>query len=373
MGGKQLLERYGHGGDLRSATELFGVDEERLLDFSSNMNPLGPPQAVAEIVSHYMQHITKYPDPASRQLRAAIASKHQIDTEEVLVGNGAAELIDLIVRYWQPKRAAILAPSFIEYEQALQKAGCDITFIESNAEDDFTPNEQQLAELIKQQSVELYLLGHPNNPTGQLLSVKTVTELLQSDAIVVLDEAFLDFHQNEDELTWISKVHSNRNLFVIRSMTKFYSIPGIRLGYIVGAAHSLQEMKQIQYPWSVNSLAQHIGQAVLQDDVFANQSKEWLVEEVAWMYNQLTAIHVKPFHTVTNYILVDLSYGYDITAPALQHLMGLQGVLIRDASTFRGLNSSYIRLAIKSRQDNIQCLRMLTAILASYRKVTRYE
>ena len=367
-GGIQLLERYGHGGDLRSATELYGMEEDRLLDFSSNMNPLGPPQVVAEILSQYMQHITKYPDPVSRQLREALASRHQIRADEVLVGNGAAELIDLIVRYYEPKTAAIVAPSFIEYEQALQKSDCEITYIESNAEDGFTPNEQQIDELIEQQSIELYMLGHPNNPTGQLLREQTVTKLLQSGAIVVLDEAFLDFHQDEDELSWISNINTNSNLFVIRSMTKFYSIPGIRLGYIVGPEQSIQEMKHMQYPWSVNSLAQSIGQAVLQEHSFARQTKAWLIEETQWMYDQLQALQLKPFRTVTNYILVDLAYGYNITAAALQHLMGMQGVLIRDASTFRGLGASYIRLAIKSRQQNIEVLRVLAANLASYRK-----
>ncbi|URN93540.1 MAG: threonine-phosphate decarboxylase CobD [Candidatus Pristimantibacillus lignocellulolyticus] len=363
-----MLERYGHGGDLQSASELYDIEQDQLLDFSSNMNPLGPPQVVADILSQYMQHITNYPDPANRQLRETIAKKHLVHTDQVIVGNGAAELIDLIIRYIKPKTAAIVAPSFIEYEQALQKIDCKITYIESHADHGFSPNEQQVEQLIEQQMVELYMLGHPNNPTGQLLSEKMVTNLLQSGAIVVLDEAFLDFHLDEDGLSWISKVNTYRNLFVIRSMTKFYSIPGIRLGYMIGAAEQLELMKQMQYPWSVNSLAQFIGHAVLQDHSFANQSKSWLVEEVNWMYEQLVALHVKPFRTVTNYILVDLSYGYDISASELQQLMGMQGVLIRDASTFKGLESSYIRLAIKSRQQNIQCLTVLSTILSKYRK-----
>ncbi|MCR8656377.1 threonine-phosphate decarboxylase CobD [Paenibacillus endoradicis] len=363
-----MLERYGHGGDLLSASELYGIHEDHLLDFSSNMNPLGPPQVVADILSQYMQHITKYPDPAIRQLRSTIASKHLVDLEEVIVGNGAAELIDLVVRYFQPKTAAIVAPSFIEYEQALQKNGCKITYIESEAVNGFTPNEQQVDKLIQQQSIELYMLGHPNNPTGQLLSEQMVTNLLRSGAIVVLDEAFLDFHQHEDELSWISKVSKYRNLFVIRSMTKFYSIPGIRLGYMIGAVNQLQHMKQMQYPWSVNSLAQLIGHAVLQDQSYASESKSWLVEEANWMYEQLACLHVKPFRTVTNYILVDLAYGYEITASELQQLMGKQGILIRDASTFKGLQSSYIRLAIKSRQQNIHCISVLTNILSTHRK-----
>jgi len=368
-----LLERYGHGGDLLSASEMYGIEEDQLLDFSSNMNPLGPPQVVADILSQYIQHITKYPDPAIRQLRETIAYKHHIHAEEVIVGNGAAELIDLVIRYFKPKTAAIVAPSFIEYEQALQKIGCEITYIESNADNDFTPNEQQVDQLMEQQTVELYMLGHPNNPTGQLLSEAMVTDLLQSGAIVVLDEAFLDFHQNEDELSWISKVTTYRNLFVIRSMTKFYSIPGIRLGYMIGVANQLQLMKGMQYPWSVNSLAQFIGHAVLQDHTFANQSKSWLVEEANWMYEQLAAIQVRPFRTVTNYILVDLSYGYDISSSELQQLMGMQGILIRDASTFKGLEASYIRLAIKTRQQNIQCVSTLSTILSTYRKDVRNE
>jgi len=363
-----MLEKYGHGGDLRSASELFGKKEEELLDYSSNMNPLGPPQSFKRVIEEYWKQIVHYPDPVQRELITAIANRHQQEEERIIVGNGAAELIDLIVRQLQPKKAALLIPSFVEYEQAILKAGCKAIYIETNEQTSFIPTLDQLKQVHDSEQPELYMLGYPNNPTGTLIPIEHILYLLEEGATVVVDEAFLDFHLEEERLSMIQWLHKYKRLFVIRSMTKFYSIPGIRLGYMMGDQHVIRALKQLQYPWSVNSLAQKLGCSAFKETEFIAQTKAWLAEEIPWMTEELKKIGLKPYATVTNYMLVDIGENYSTNSRQLQQLMGKRGILIRDAGTFRGLSDRYIRLAIKSRENNYRLLQVLADVLNDYRE-----
>lgn len=359
-----MLERYGHGGDLRSAAELYGRKEEELLDYSSNMNPLGPPPAFQAIIEQYWQFIATYPDPAQRDLLEAIAHRHQVEPASIIAGNGAAELIDLVVRYINPVKAAVFLPSFVEYEQAIAKAKCECVYIATEEQQQFNPTMAQLQHLIEKEQPQLVMLGYPNNPTGALMPSEQLDYLLDSGIYVVVDEAFLDFHLEEERLTAISKLPRYEKLFVIRSMTKFYSMPGIRLGYMLAAAKHITALKQLQVPWSVNSLAQQLGVAALQQDSFAEQTKRWLAEENAWLSAQLRQLKLQVYPSVTNYMLARLPMECKLTSGQLQQLMGLRGILIRDAGKFRGLDASYIRLAIKERASNERLLQELKHVLA---------
>ena len=366
-----MLEKYGHGGDLRSASELFGKNVDELLDYSSNMNPLGPPKSFKKAIEDYWQHIVHYPDPVQRELVAAIADKHKLKQESIVVGNGAAELIDLIVRQLQPAKAALLIPSFVEYEQAIVKAGCEPIYIETSEQLGFIPTLEQLQQVHASKRPDLYMLGYPNNPTGTLIPMEHILYLLDEGATVVIDEAFIDFHLEEEQITMMQWLERYDRLFVIRSMTKFYSIPGIRLGYMAGDEQTIRALKQLQVPWSVNSLAQRLGCIAFSESEFADQTKAWLAEEIPWMKDAIEQLHLKPYATVTNYMLVGIGEHYAINSKQLQQLMGARGILIRDAATFRGLSDRYIRLAIKSRESNHMMLRALADVLKDYRKDER--
>lgn len=363
-----MLERYGHGGDLRSAAELYGQGEQSLLDYSSNMNPLGPPPAFRQVIESYWQRITAYPDPVQRDLLAALATRHNIDQNSLLAGNGAAELIELVVRYIKPRKAAIFTPSFIEYEQAIDKAGSSCIAIACHAEQQFVPTMSQLQQVLETEKPELIMLGYPNNPTGTLLPPEQLQYLLESGIYVVIDEAFLDFHPEEEHLTNITRLPQHERLFVIRSMTKFYSIPGIRLGYILAHSKHIAGLKKLQVVWSVNSLAQELGIAALQQIDFVEQTKQWLAQEIPWFAAQLKRLKLLPLSTVTNYILVQISDVYELTSSELQQLMGQRGILIRDGGKFRGLTDRYIRLAIKDRVSNERLLQELELVLAAWQR-----
>lgn len=362
-----MLERYGHGGDLRTAEENFGLPAHQYVDYSSNMNPFGPPPSVKQTLMRYADEIGRYPDPAVRGLRSKLAKLHQIDESSILIGNGAAELIDLVVRSIQPKVTGLTYPCFAEYGDAVHKIGGQIMPIWLSADHSFELSEETIHS-SSNDSVDFYMIGSPNNPTGQLVKPELIMKLINSGATVVVDEAFIDFVPNEADYTLIKEASINNRLFVIRSMTKFYAIPGIRLGYIVGAKEHIAELRRLQVPWSVNSLAQQIGESVLEERDYSQHTMAWLVEERPWLTNQLEKLGMAVNPSAANYVLVRLPDKQGLTTAGLQYDMGLKGVLIRDASHFPGLDDRYCRFAIKHRTDNVRLLRALAECLDNYEK-----
>ncbi|WP_337102945.1 threonine-phosphate decarboxylase CobD [Paenibacillus sp. YIM B09110] len=347
-----MLERYGHGGDLHTAEEAFGRAAESFLDYSSNMNPLGPPPSVKRVLAQYAELIDRYPDPAVRGLRKKLSQLHGIDEQSIVIGNGAAELIDLVVRSLHPQVTALAIPCFDEYGDAVRKIGGSIYEIALSGDNQFRLDSEAVGNAIDASNASLYMLGSPNNPTGQLVDPKLIKALLDSGAYVVVDEAFMDFVPEEEQFSLVREAAVNERLFVIRSMTKFYSIPGIRLGYIVGIPKSLSALKRLQVPWSVNSLAQLIGEAVLEEREFAKQTHNWLAEERPWLVQQLQQLGFEVNDGVTNYLLLRIPQQLRISASMLQLAMGKEGVLIRDASRFPGLDHTYVRVAVKRRFQN---------------------
>lgn len=353
-----MLERHGHGGDLWTAAEMFGKSKDEFLDFSSNMNPLGPPAAVQTILRDRWRDVIAYPDPAVRELIGKLAEKYNIPTESILAGNGAAELIDLAVRVIRPKVTGLARPSFSEYEDAVNKTGGTIREIRLDEADEFTLQQQEVQEALADS--DLLFLGSPNNPTGRLLPQDVRELLARTDKPVILDEAFIDFCPNEQNISLIRQAARSRHLMVIRSMTKFYSIPGLRLGFIVAHPDRIAEMRAQQVHWSVNTLAQLVGAAVLDDDEFERRTHAWLLEERPWLVARLQSLGLIVTPSQTNYLLFSLR-GLRLQVKELQAEMGKRGVLIRDASLFPGLDETYVRVAIRLREDNERLVRELQA------------
>ena len=345
-----MLERYGHGGDLKTAEQLFGQSAASFLDFSSNMNPIGPPPSVRQQILRYADEIAAYPDPAVRELRVKLADRHRIPEASILVGNGAAELIDLAVRALNPRVTGLARPSFAEYEEAVRRIGGRITDIPLHAEHGYALQERDLASAAA--TADLLLLGHPNNPTGRLAPLSAIRGLLAEGKRILLDEAFIDFSPDEERLSLIREAAHDSNLLVIRSMTKFYAIPGIRLGYIVAHPDRIAEMRGLQVPWSVNSLAQLIGMAVLEEREYAANTVRWLQLERGWLIAELERLGLKVVPGEANYLLFSIPPASGHTAQTLQHAMGMRGILLRDASRFPGLDRSCCRMAVKQRADN---------------------
>lgn len=353
------LELYGHGGDLLTASRMYGLPPEQFVDFSSNMNPWGPPLSVKEQIVAYWPQIVHYPDPAARGLKQKLSSHYHIPASCICVGNGAAELIDLVVRAFCPEKTALLRPSFSEYELAILKSGGTTVDIWLQEEHSFRLQQEDLRRALCE--ADALFIGQPNNPTGQLVPASWLIELADQGKLVIVDEAFIDFSAEERERSLIQKAAEHPHLIVLRSMTKFYAVPGIRLGFMVATQERILEVERLQVPWSVNSLAQRIGEAVLEDRKFAEQTRQWLEEERPWFSEKLSALGLKVMPSDANYLLLKLPAGW--TAQDMQRGLGRRGILIRDASRFPGLNESYCRVAIKKREDNLKLVEVLERML----------
>lgn len=345
-----MLERYGHGGDLTTAAEAYQLPAGEFLDYSSNMNPLGPPSAVERIFREEWRDIVRYPDPAARQLRQAIARAYGVPEDCILAGNGAAELIDLAVRVLRPKVTGLARPSFIEYEEAVVKSGGAVCELPLTEENDFTLLQEAVAPHME--GLDALFLGHPNNPTGRLLDPAFIRYVLSQGKTLFLDEAFLDFSEREQELTFVREAAVTEGLVVIRSLTKFYSVPGIRLGFVVACPQLIERMRSLQVPWSVNMIAQRVGAEVLGDHAFAEATRSWLQAERPRLEQALRALGLRVYPSDANYLLFRLPAAARFRVSELQERMGCKGVLIRDAATFAGLDASFGRVAVKLREEN---------------------
>lgn len=362
-----MLERYGHGGDLRTAEESFGLNKEEFLDFSANMNPLGPPEVIEHIMKSKWHEINRYPDPASRQLVKAISEHYEIPEASIMVGNGAAELIDLLVRHLVPNITGLAQPCFSEYGDAVHNAAGIAYDIPLYEEHSFELQESDIEQAMNE--TNLLFLGHPNNPTGKLIPQCILNNIINRKHPLILDEAFMDFIANEAEVSRIRQAAGEPNLYVIRSMTKFFSIPGIRLGFMVAHPDMIAQLRKRQTPWSVNFLAQEIGKSVLNiedpcNEQYAQRTREWLDEERPWLTNQLELLGLQVVPSETNFLLISLpeQSGYDIKQ--LQQLLGRKGILVRDASLFKGLNERYGRVAVRTRLDNERLVQAIREVMA---------
>ncbi|MBW7473186.1 threonine-phosphate decarboxylase CobD [Paenibacillus oenotherae] len=365
-----MLERFGHGGDLLTAQELYGDVADDFIDFSANMNPFGPPPCVAELLGRYGEMIRHYPDPAVRGLRGKLARHHGVESSNILVGNGAAELIDLVCRLLRPAHTILAQPCFVEYGDAAEKSGSSIAAIVLKADNEFRLTEQmvrgKLASL-REAGIEggttLWFFGSPNNPTGKLVDPAIIRLLLHEGERVVIDEAFMDFVPEGDTYSLVKEAAAHERLFVIRSMTKFYAIPGIRVGYMVGTPELISALQKLQIPWSVNSLAQAIGEAVLEEHEYSRSTLHYVAAERQWLGDGLSSIGLEVHESAANYLLVSIPPHYGWTAGSLQQALGSRGILIRDASRFQGLDASYCRLAVRLREDNVKLLQALRDLL----------
>lgn len=369
------LERFGHGGDRLTAAERFGGRPEEFLDFSSNIHPLGPPPKVIEALSEAVkggkpEALIQYPDPMSRRLRDKLAERISVSPEELLIANGAAELVDLAVQVFRPRRVGVVYPCFSEYERAARIHGCSVVSARAREERHFVPTEEELCSLIRRS--DLVFLGYPNNPTGlfppKAVLERAALEAARSDTILVVDEAFIDFVSDGEERSLIGNLSSFPTTLLLRSMTKFYALPGLRLGYAVGRRDWIERLFECKIPWSVNALAQIAGEAALEDEAYQREAENWGAaerEELASGLRQTGAADVFP--SETNFLLLRLRTSEGRGASGrLQERMGRQGILIRDASTFSGLDDRFVRVAVRTRRENERLLDALRRVWSEW-------
>ena len=348
-----------HGGDVYHLARTLGLELSELSDFSANINPLGFPLGIHEAIREALPEIVHYPDRRCLELTRELAAYHGLSPGEILVGNGSTELIYLVSRALKPKKALIVAPAFSEYEHALQAAGVPVDFQITTESQNFTldaPPDPKGADLV--------FLAQPASPSGVLLAqdllLEVAARLDDLGVFLLLDEAFVDF---VEEASLKTRLAQFPGLLILRSFTKFFAIPGMRLGCLLAAPEVIRRLAAVQEPWSVNTLAQAMGRACLKDVDYMARSRELVREERVYLFQGLAALPgLQPFPSTVNYLLVKLNRP-EFTAPSLQRALLAQKIVIRDASNFRGLDERFFRVAVRSRGENQRLLGALEKIL----------
>ena len=335
-----------------------------ILDYSSNINPLGVPQKFINIAKESFDKLVNYPDPYYIDLRKKIAEFNSLDLSNIIVGNGATEILFLYLKALKPKKVLILAPCFAEYERALKSVSAEINYFELKESNNFYPNIENLKKEIETNSYDLLLFCNPNNPTGQFIKLEDIRVVVEAcenkNTKIFVDEAFIEFIENWQEKT--VSLFKNKNIFIMRAFTKFFAIPGLRLGYGIGFDEEiLNRMWDEKEPWTVNTFANLAGLVMLDDKEYIEKSEKWILEEKNFMYKELSEFqYLKAYKTECNFILLKIQ---NISSTSLRDKMIEKNILIRDASNFKFLDYHFIRLAIKDRESNIKVLEALADIM----------
>ena len=340
---------FEHGGNVYEAVSQKGCVFSELLDFSANINPLGIAATVFQALEEGLKDIIHYPDPGAVALKKAINHCYGAATECITTGNGAVELMYVLCHVLRPRRVLVAAPSFSEYERAACSAGARVEYLYLSPEDGFHINIDALATLMK--NVDIVFVGNPNNPTGRFLVRSEMEQLLKvgqvNNTILVVDESFMDFLPDDDRFTCRPLVSRYDNLIILHSLTKFYAIPGLRLGFSLASPDLTRRMHEGKDPWNVNSLAQRAGVVALGDKTYRDTSRAFMAEAKEKLYVQLATLPgFNPYPPGVNFILADIA-GTGMNAGQMRHRMATQGILIRDCSNYPGLSPDYIRLAVK--------------------------
>ncbi|HUU47496.1 MAG TPA: threonine-phosphate decarboxylase CobD [Nitrosopumilaceae archaeon] len=320
-----------------------------MLDFSSNVNPLGPSPKVLKTIKNQLNTIKIYPDSDSFNLRKDLQDYTKIPSSQIVVGNGATEIIYNFCKAFLTKKRPVLipVPTFGEYEAASKLAGANVEFYKTM---DLKKDIDNF--ILKLPHNGCIFICNPNNPTGHLLSKKFLRKIIlaanKKNTLVFVDECFIELvpDYNESIITLVKKFN---NLFVLRSLTKSFGLAGIRIGYGIGTKKLISILNQIKIPWNVSGLAQHAASAAISTPNYLDKTKKVIHSELIYLKNNISKLeNFDCFDSVTNFILIKTK----LNSSQLQQKLLNKKILIRDCSNFRGLNHNYIRVAVKTRKEN---------------------
>lgn len=386
---KKETEMDFHGGNIYKVFREKNLKE--ILDYSSNINPYGIPESLKSRIIENLEILERYPDPDYVELREKLAHLNKIDISDIVLGNGATEIIFLFMKVINPKKILIVSPTFGEYERAvkateiprdivslscsgdnknIENKEIEIEYFELKESDDFKLNIGNLKNELENK-YDLLIICNPNNPTGKFLKLAQTEEILKEcnkyDTKLFIDEAFIEFLADGMKESIINTEENKKNLFVTRAFTKFFAIPGLRLGYGMYFDKELEKkISEKKEPWSVNNFAEMAGLTVLDDAEYIEKTLKWIAEEKIYMYEKLNKISgMKVYETEVNFITGKIDeklFSEGLNVKILREKMLEQGILIRDASNFKFLDERFFRLAIKDRASNERVIEAMKEI-----------
>jgi threonine-phosphate decarboxylase len=356
-----------HGSDLESIEQYYGIPKEEIISFSANVNPLGISPMLRKHLETHIDAITLYPDREYTDLRRAISAYCGAPLEQILVGSGATELISRFVKETLPKKIMLVNPTYSEYAREIGLEGGELVSYQLPESSEFHMDVSDFTARLDS-SFDLLILCNPNNPTGSALHHAQLREILRHcrgcGIHVLIDETYVEFADQLEDITAIPLASEFDNLFVLRGISKFFAAPGLRLGYAVTGSEAIRRrINETKNPWSINSLAAVSGACMFQDAAYIRSTREFTHSERLRVLEQLRkipAVHV--FESESNFFLLRI-LREDVTSETVFDRLIRDRMMLRDCASFPGLGTNHIRFCLCRPEQNDRLLAGLQQLL----------
>jgi L-threonine-O-3-phosphate decarboxylase len=345
------MSKVVHGGNLDELSRNFKLNKENLIDFSANINPLGINKRVKDAIINALEEVERYPDITYFNLKSGISDFEGVSYEDLVLGNGAAEVIFNLVRAIKPKKVLIPAPTFGEYEEAVLSIKSSIEYYYLKEDNNWIIDEDIINYI--NDDIDMVFICNPNNPTGILTDKEVIINIakkaLSTNTILAIDESFLDFLRNGESYSAINLLKEYNNVFIIKSMTKLFAIPGIRIGYgICKNKNIIRQMELVSVPWNINILAEKAALEALNDKEYIDKTISYIEEEKNYLYKELSKFNnMKVFNPSVNFIMFKINNNIDLKLELIK-----EDIIIRSCNNYIGLDDRYYRIAVRTREEN---------------------
>ena len=351
-----------HGGNPDLLCKQLGLNPEDIIDFSVNISPYGVPDPIKNIWSELSCDLLSYPTPNGQKIKELFANQYGISLDNILPGNGSIEGLYLLPRVLELKRIGIITPSFYDYERAFKIVGTKISYYNLEEKDNFAPPTlEQITPFLD--SVDGLIFGSPNNPTGTFFNGEWVIELAAKypTKYFIVDEAFIHFQDNFPTGTLALNHLLRANICILQSLTKFYALPGIRLGALIADRSVVTALEEIKEPWSINKIAERIASVIPDCGEYGDQLRKnnrWEKRRIEHALAPCQSLRLYP--NQANFFLA--RWGGKIGLDKVINLLLQQGSFVRDCRNFRGMTGDYFRFAIRTEAENRRLIKAFKAL-----------
>jgi len=356
------MSKVVHGGNLDELSRTFKLNKESLIDFSANINPLGINKKVKDAIINALEEVERYPDITYFNLKYGISDFEGVNYEDLVLGNGAAEVIFNLVRSIKPKKVLIPAPTFGEYEEAVLSINSSIEYYYLKEDNNWIIDEDIINHI--NEDIDMVFICNPNNPTGILTDKEVIINIakkaLSTNTILAIDESFLDFVRDGENYSVINLLKEYNNIFIIKSMTKLFAIPGIRIGYgICENKEIINKMELISVPWNINILAEKATLEAIKDKEYIDRTISYIQKEKNYLYKELNKFNdIKVFKPSVNFIMFKIINNIDLKLELMK-----ENIIIRSCNNYIGLDDSYYRVAVRTREENDNLIMALKKVI----------
>lgn len=356
------MSKVVHGGNLDELSRTYKLNKENLIDFSANINPLGVNIKVKEAIINALNEIERYPDITYYNLKLAISEFEKVNYNNLILGNGAAEVIFNLVRSIKPKKVLIPAPTFGEYEEAVLSINSSIEYYYLKEDNNWIIDEDIINHI--NEDIDMVFICNPNNPTGILTDKEVIINIakkaLSTNTILAIDESFLDFIRDGENYSVINLLKEYNNIFIIKSMTKLFAIPGIRIGYgMCENKEIIKNMELVSVPWNINILAEKATLEAIKDKEYINRTISYIQKEKNYLYKELNKFNdIKVFNPSVNFIMFKIINNIDLKLELMK-----ENIIIRSCNNYIGLDDSYYRVAVRTREENDNLIMALKKVI----------